>query len=167
VIPKCFLSVLNDSKAMLIDPENPVVQLCARGMELEGDPLKAAAVFRQAWQLAVSDADKCIAAHYIARHQDSIAEKLSWDALALHHALLVEDEQIAGFYPSLYLNIAKGYEDLQAFEKALAHYHQAERYAAHLPDDGYAHFIRGGISTGIARVSTATHPTKKATYGRI
>ena len=40
-------------------------------MELEGEakPEEASAVFNQAWELALNDFDKFIAAHYIARHQ--------------------------------------------------------------------------------------------------
>jgi hypothetical protein len=138
---------------MFIDPENPIIQLCAQGMELEGDPSKAAAVFMEAWNRASSDSEKAIAAHYVARHQDAIAGKLLWDEKALHHAKLSEETAIRAFYPSLYLNIAKCHEDLQAFDEALRHYCLAQQYAKELPDDGYSRFIRDGINRGIARVS--------------
>jgi hypothetical protein len=134
---------------MFFDPDNPIAQLCARGMELGGH--EGGALFQQAWETAETDLEKCIAAHYVARNQDSVSEKLEWDETALFHGLKA-GERIAGFYPSLYLNIAKCHEDLGAHEPALAHYLLAQKYAESLPDDGYSNLIRNGIKNGIGRV---------------
>lgn len=138
---------------MIIDPENTIVKLCARGMALEGEPEKAAALFLEAWEKAVTDVEKCMAAHYMARHQESVSEKLIWDNKSLQHALLSkEEEDIQEFYPSLYLNIAKCHEDLQSWDEALVHYQLAEKYAQKSSEDGYQNFILQGISKGIERV---------------
>ena len=53
----------------MMDPNNPVVQLCAQGMraESEGRNTDARALFQQAWETATDDYGACVAAHYIAR----------------------------------------------------------------------------------------------------
>lgn len=139
---------------MQFDPENPVVKLCAQGMQLEGEGRKEEAqeLFLQAWQMATSDFEKFTAAHYVARHQKSISEKLQWDQLTLTHALKIDDESIKTALPSLYLNIAKCFEDLHDTANALKNYELADSFVQHLPDDGYGKMIRGGILNGIARV---------------
>jgi hypothetical protein len=60
---------------MQFDPENPIVKLCAHGMQLEGEgkPGEASATFNQAWGQAINDFEKFTAAHYVARNQDSAA----------------------------------------------------------------------------------------------
>src|SRR3569833_4289988 len=99
---------------MKFDPENKAVKLCAEGMQLEGEGRQeeAAALFNQAWAEATDDLEKYTAAHYVARHQNGPADKLLCDEKALSFALKIQDESMKGSLPSLYLNIAKGYEDL-------------------------------------------------------
>ena len=102
---------------MQFDTNNKIVKLCARGMELEGEGKKEEALktFQQAWDEATNDFEKFTSAHYVARHQDNIADKLRWDKTALNLALKINDENMRGTYPSLYLNIGKCYEDLSDF----------------------------------------------------
>jgi len=140
---------------MQFDPDNQIINLCAHGMELEGEgkPDEASAAFQQAWERAANDFDKFIAAHYIARHQKTVADKLTWDETALQLALKIKEEGIEGTYPSLYLNIAKCYEDLNDFAKAKENYHNALSYTGFLLDDGYGNMIKAGIENGIGRVS--------------
>ena len=140
---------------MLFDPENPIIKLCARGMMLEGEakPAEASALFHQAWEQAANDFEKFTAAHYIARHQQSVADKLKWDETALQLALKVDNPGMKGTYPSLYLNVAKCYEDLGDLAKAKENYLQALHYASSLPEDGYGNMIRAGVNKGIERVS--------------
>lgn len=138
---------------MVFDPENPVIQRCAQGMELEGsDPAAAKQLFLEAWEMAANDLEKLTAAHYVARQQSSVSEKLLWDERALQHALNLEDDQLKSTYPSLYLNIAKCHEDLGNADKALEHYLLAEHFTAFLPDDGFGNLLRSGIRKGIERV---------------
>lgn len=140
---------------MQFDPENQINKLCAQGILLEGEgkPNEAAALFNQAWNKATNATEKFTAAHYVARHQQSVADKLKWDEVALNFAFEVEDQEIKGVYPSLYLNIAKCYEDLGIFDKARENYQSALSYTNFLPDDGYGNMIRAGINNGIERVS--------------
>ena len=74
---------------MDFNQDNKIVQLCARGMELEGLGQSAEAIFLfgEAWNTATTDFEKFVAAHYVARHQETAAEKLIWDKIALKHAL--------------------------------------------------------------------------------
>ena len=140
---------------MQFDPENPVNKLCAEGMLLEGEakPAEAAMLFRQAWEIAANATEKFTAAHYVARQQASVADKLHWDETALKFAQAANDPEIAHVYPSLYLNIAKCYEDLGNLVLAMENYQLALRFAGSLPDDGYSHMIRSGIDSGIKRVT--------------
>jgi rifampin ADP-ribosylating transferase len=141
---------------MQFEPDNNIVKLCAKGMELEGEGKneEASKVFLQAWEQATGDKEKFIAAHYVARQQQSIAGKLSWDATALDLALKIKDDSVKGAYPSLYLNIAKGYEDLKEFEKAAQNYETALTYVSFLHEDGYGKMIMGGIENGLKRIET-------------
>jgi hypothetical protein len=139
---------------MQFDPENPIVKLCAEGMNHEGDgTTKAAEMFMQARNEASDNFEKCIAAHYIARQQQTVTEKLEWDQTALKLALNLDDEKLKGALPSLYLNVGKCYEDLADCEKALQHYKLGESFFHFLEDDGYGNFTKSAIQRGIARVS--------------
>lgn len=138
---------------MLFGADNPIVRLCARGMECGAE--EALAIFHQAWDEAQNDLEKCVAAHYIAGHQKSIGDKLAWDQTSLEHALKVKDEGIRGAYPSLYLNIGKCLEDLGDPLRAHETYRLAFSYTAYLSADGYGNMIKAGIQRGIERTSGA------------
>nr|WP_294858662.1 hypothetical protein [uncultured Fluviicola sp.] len=139
---------------MQFDPNNKIVKLCAQGMEMEGkgDHEEASKYFLQAWNEATNEFEKFTAAHYVARHQKSVADKLRWDETALQLALKINDDIIKGTYPSLYLNIAKCYEDLKDFDNAIKNYQLAFSFANLLPDNGYGNMIKSGITNGIERV---------------
>jgi tetratricopeptide (TPR) repeat protein len=138
---------------MHFDPTNKIVQLCANGIEMETtQPEEAKALFLQAWNASTNDFEKCIAAHYVARHQISTEDKLQWDKTALDFALKIDDGDIQPHLPSLYLNVAKCYEDLKDYDNAIINYQNALSYENHLPEDGYGQMIRAGISNGIKRV---------------
>jgi len=139
---------------MQFDPGNNIVKLCAQGMSMEGEGKKEEAfrLFQLAWDQASNDLEKFTAAHYVARHQVSVEDKLKWDEKALNSALKIDDDRIKGSYPSLYLNIAKCYEDLGLFNKAKENYELARSFVDYLTDDGYAKMIKSGIANGIERV---------------
>ena len=139
---------------MQFDSDNKIIQLCAKGMEMEASqkPEEAQRLFLQAWNEATNDFEKFTAAHYVARHQKSIQDKLKWDEIALAFALKINDSSMAANYPSLYLNIAKCYEDLKDFDNAQKNYQVALSYADLLPDNGYEQIIKSGIKNGIQRL---------------
>ncbi len=140
---------------MQFDPNNPVVQLCAKGMEMEliKKPGVAKEYFLQAWEEATNDLEKFTAAHYVARHQNSVKDKLYWDEKALEFALNIDDGNMSANYPSLYLNIAKCHEDLKDRVNAQKNYQTALLYATYLPDNHYGQMIRSGIENGLKRIS--------------
>ncbi|MBS1528558.1 MAG: rRNA adenine methyltransferase, partial [Bacteroidetes bacterium] len=106
----------------------------------------------KAWADASDDLEKFTAAHYVARHQSNVADKLTWDETALHFALRVKDESIKETLPSLYLNIAKCHEDMHDAGNAMKNYELALEYAQYLPNNGYGDMIRAGIGNGIKRI---------------
>ena len=140
---------------MEFNQNNKVVQLCLTGMELEGQGklTEAANHFEEAWGLATTDFEKFTAAHYVARHQKSIADKLKWDKTALTHAFNINNESIKETLPSLYLNIGKCYEDLNDFDNARSNYQAAFSFVTFLPDNGYGKMIKAGIEKGLGRTT--------------
>lgn len=143
---------------MKFDPNNPVIKLCAQGMELEGKArtAEAKARFQEAWNMAADHVEKFTAAHYLARHQDAVEDKLKWDQLALSYALEIDDDSVTAVLPSLYLNIAKCHEDLSQFMVALEYYHKAANHLKALPASGYGDMIKNGVYAGIERMGRIT-----------
>lgn len=105
---------------MEFSPFNNVVKLCIQGMAMEekNKPGEAGSLFLQAWDEATNDFEKFLAAHYIARHQATVSDKLKWLETALEYALKIKDDSVKSAFPSLYLNIAKCYEDLNDLDNA-------------------------------------------------
>ncbi len=99
---------------MEFSPNNTIVKLCLQGigMEENGKPNEASNLFLQAWNEATNDFEKFIAAHYLSRHQKNVADTLKWLETALRHALNINDSTVSSAFPSLYLKIAKCYEDI-------------------------------------------------------
>ena len=139
---------------MEFSQDNKVIQLCAKGMELEGNgkPEDASDLFNEAWNTAATDFEKFTAAHYVARHQKNTLDKLKWDEEALMYALRIDDEFIKGTLPSLYLNIGKCYEELNDLENAKSNYRAAFSFKNFLPDNGYGAMIKAGITKGLERL---------------
>lgn len=141
-----------------MDAENPVVRLCAAGMqcEAEGRHADAAALFQQAWSSRRDAYEACVAAHYVARHQATPEETLRWNEEALRQADGAEPGQIAGFLPSLHLNLAHSHEVLGDLGTAHEHYRSAESLLSSLPDDdAYSNLVRRGVREGLRRVGEA------------
>lgn len=142
---------------MLFDPANPVIALCARGMEQEGmgNNAEAARLFNEAWAAATTHAEWFTAAHYVARHQPTTASKLHWDETALAHAQQVDDPAVREALPSLHLNIGRCYEELGNNHLAANHYQQASAHMHALPADGYGAMTANGIKAALQRVAPA------------
>lgn len=73
----------------------------------------------------MDDYDACIAAHYVARFQETPEETLRWNQAALKHADAVKDERVKDFYPSLYVNLGRSYEVLGDQVNAQSYYQLA------------------------------------------
>lgn len=140
-----------------MDLDNRVVALCVRGMQAESEGRVDAAreAFEQAWQLASDDYEACVAAHYRARHQADPLERLRWNEECLRRADLVGDERVAGFYPSLHLNLAHAHSELGRPEAALEHFRLAARHLAQVPAGPYADWVRLAVADGLRRSDPA------------
>lgn len=108
--------------------ENRVIKLCVQGTQAEfrGDIELAKRLYRQAWEARQDDYEACIAAHYLARHQEDPELALHWNKEALMYANLVGDDRVGAFLPSLYLNMGQTYERLGEQEEAQRFYEMAE-----------------------------------------
>ncbi|MFD7654504.1 hypothetical protein ACFV4N_11055 [Actinosynnema sp. NPDC059797] len=109
---------------------------------------------------------RCTLAHHMADLHDDPARALVWDVRALDAAAVLTDERVrrhhdglsvAGFHPSLHLNLADGFRRLGSFEAARDHIDAARRHEHALADDGYGALIRrviGEVAEAIDRRST-------------
>jgi hypothetical protein len=88
----------------------------------------------------------------MARLQADPADSLHWNMEALSFADKVGDERVEAFYPSLFLNVGKAYEDSGNAGDALRYYQLGSDKAAVLPDDGLGEITRDGLRNGLARV---------------
>ncbi|MFF1755095.1 hypothetical protein [Nocardia sp. NPDC058244] len=115
---------------------------------------------------------RCTLAHYLADTYDDPAEALVWDVRALdaadaltdtrlraHHA----DLNVAGFYPSLHLNLADNFRRLGAFPAATRHIDAARERLATLGDDAYGTLIRTAV-TEVAAAIAARDTTRRPTH---
>ena len=139
----------------MINPENPIVKLCVAGMQAEaaGDFDGARRQFTEAWEQASDDFERCIAAHYVARHQPTAKERLRWNQQAYYFAEAVGDERVRDFFPSLFLNLGQSYEEVGQADEARRYYELAADGAAHLPEDRYGKVVRRGATAGQERMS--------------
>ncbi len=143
-----------------MDPNNPVVKLCAQGMEEEskGNDKRAAELFEQAWKQGSNDFELCIAAHYVARHQANAELALHWNQEAINCAHRVGDGSVTEFIPSLYLNLGKSYEDLGNIDEARCNYEWAAAKLPCIPIGAYRDIIEDGIRRALQRVEVRTLP---------
>lgn len=97
---------------------------------------------------------RCSLAHYLADLYEDPAQALAWDIRALDAADAVTEQRvqehhaglhIAGFYPSLHLNLADDYRRLGSFEAAAEHIDAARTHAPSLPRAPYGDLVRGAI----------------------
>ena len=123
---------------MEFSPNNNVVKLCIQGMGFEekSKPDEASRLFLQAWNEAANDFEKFIAAHYVARHQKNVSDKLKWLQIDLQLALNVNNEAVIAAFPSLYTNIAKCYEELNDPDNASKNYELANSFTDKVTDNG-------------------------------
>jgi rifampin ADP-ribosylating transferase len=138
---------------MEFDPENAVVKLCVEGMYKEGggDLASARALFEQAWYAATDDFESFVAAHYLARHQHSEEEALTWNLRALEHLARVATPGKEKYYSSLHLNAGHSYEKLRQPESSRYHYARADEFCSYLDAGPYGDMIRSGIKAALER----------------
>jgi tetratricopeptide (TPR) repeat protein len=106
------------------DPNNAIIKLCMSGLGLEdsGNSEDAITMFHKAWHEATDDYERFIVSYHLARIQKSISDKLKWMKTSLQCALKINDDNVKSAYSTLYLNIAKCYEELGDFDNAKRNY---------------------------------------------
>ena len=139
-----------------------IVEVVALAQAGDGDAARPR--FAELWDEIGPEGDplhRCTLAHYTADVQVDVREELLWDLRALAAADEVTDERaqryhgslsVAGFYPSLHLNLADVYRRLGDREKAREHVACAQDAVGALGDDGYGRMIQGGIARTAAQL---------------
>ena len=133
------------------DQNNVVIKLCMNGMNMEdgGNVEGAITMFHQAWQEAKDDYERFIAAYHLARKQKSITEKLKWMETSLQCALNINDDNVKSAYSTLYLNIAKCYEELGDVDKATRNYELSNSSNGTPSDEGpFYHGTKADLQVG-------------------
>lgn len=123
-----------------------------------GERVAARDLFAQVWSdIGGENGDpfhRCALAHSMADVQDDVHEELAWDLRALAAADLLSDERaarggvagpVAGFYPSLHLNLGECYRKLGELDRAHEHLDQGRASVLALGNDGYGQMIKNGL----------------------
>lgn len=136
---------------MEFSPFNNVVKLCIQGMIMEDQDKQEEArkLFEQGWDAATDNAEKFLAAYYIARSQKTSSERLKWFKTALQYALNSNDNTVKSAFHSLYLKIAECYEVLSDPEKAKEYHELAMSVKDKIFDEGpFYHGTKADLKTG-------------------
>ncbi|MGW5074766.1 hypothetical protein [Rhodococcus sp. NPDC004095] len=145
-----------------------------------GDPDTARSQLLALWERITPTGDalhRCTLAHYLADLYPDPAQALIWDVRALDAAAALTDERtqrhhpglrVAGFYPSLHLNIADNLRRLGSFDAAREHV-DAGRGSAHaLADDEYGAVLRRAldeVEDAVRQRSTTPRPSAPGRAG--
>lgn len=136
---------------MEFSPFNRVVRLCLQGMEKEEQHKReeAAEIFLQSWQVATNDFEKFLSAHYIARHQNSVSDRLKWLETTLEFAMRIDDHTVKSAFPALYSKLARCYEELNDQNKAKEYDDLATGFQFNPSDKGpFYHGTRASLQIG-------------------
>lgn len=158
----------------MADPDL-VMKAVGEGIKLSqsGDREAARRLFAEVWeQIGGERGDpfhRCALAHWMADVQDDVRDELRWDRRALEAADLVSDERVAaagvtspvaGFYPSLHLNLGECYRKLGDYDQARHHLAAGRAAVDALPDDGYGRMISGGLQRLAERLPEHGEPAE-------
>ena len=136
---------------MEFSPKNDIVKRCLQGMALEenGQNEEAGRLFLQAWQEATDDFEKFLVAHYVARHQQRVSDKLKWLETDIQLALKIDNEAVQSAFRPLYLGIARCYEELGDPDNAKMNYELANSFGEMPTDEGpFYHGTKADLKVG-------------------
>lgn len=96
---------------------------------------------------------RCTMAHFLADTDNEVEAELAWDVIALEAATGTEAggdaealaPDLAGFLPSLHLNVGDAYRRLGDNERARAHADFGLARTTALPSGGYGDMVRAGL----------------------
>jgi rifampin ADP-ribosylating transferase len=126
-------------------------------MEAEDRLEEASRIFLQAWNESTNDFEKFTAAYYVARHQETVRDKLKWLETSLQFALKINDVTVSGAFPSLYSNIAKCYQDLNDLDNARKNHDLANSFRVNPTDNGpFYHGTKADLQVGDLLTSGGT-----------
>ena len=118
-------------------------------MEKTGKREEASKIFLQAWNESIYDFEKFISAYYVARHQATIPEKLTWLEKTLQIALNMNDDSVKSVFPLLYADIAKCDEEIGDHENARKNAALAASFDDTPSDKGpFYHGTKADLKTG-------------------
>lgn len=134
-----------------MDENNQIIKLVHEGMKMERENKidQAQNLFMQAWNSSSNDHEKCISAHFVARHQNSPENTLKWNMESLNRANDVSKEKVRSYYSSLYLNAGVSYEDLDNYSEAMKYYDLAFKKLPDLPTDKDSESYSKGVRESI------------------
>lgn len=119
------------------------------GLEEKGKPEEANTLFLQAWDKSTNSFERFIAAHYVARHQKNVSDKLGWLETALQLALKINDDPVKAAFAPLYVSIAKCYDDLNDPDNAKKNYELASSFTDKPTDNGpFYHGTKADLEVG-------------------
>lgn len=130
---------------------NKIVKLCLQGMQLEekGETVEAGKLFLQAWHESTNDFEQFLAAHYVARQQVNLPDRLKWLETALQLAQKTDIKLVKSAFPSLHKHIAGCYQELSDLENATKHHQLAESLTEDPSDDGpFYHGTKADLGVG-------------------
>ena len=133
------------------DPNNNIIKLCMLGMSMEenGKHEDARDKFLEAWTKTTDDFERFIAAYFVARYQINISDKINWLETSLQFALKLNDESVKSAFESLYLSIAKSYDELCNPVKEKANYELANLHKGVPTDKGpFYHGTKADLQIG-------------------
>jgi len=136
---------------MEFSPNNPIVKLCLQGMAMEdkGDAEAAKALFHQAWNEATNDFERFLASYYLARHQPTISDQITWLETTLQFATKLNDDSVTSAFPSLYGKLAKCYVELGDEDNANKYNGLANSLRDNPTDPGpFYHGTKADLQTG-------------------
>jgi len=118
-------------------------------LEGSGNLEDATTMFHKAWYESTDDYERFIAAYHLARQQKSITDKLKWMETSLQSALNINDDNVKSAYSTLYLNIAKCYEELCDSDNAKRNYELSNSYKGAPSDEGpFYHGTKADLQVG-------------------
>ncbi|MCP2177185.1 hypothetical protein LX13_003013 [Williamsia maris] len=160
-----------DSDTHPADAADPVMDRITMAVVAarSGDTDEPRAALVDLWTEITAGGDalhRCTLAHHLADLYDDPARALIWDVRALDAADALTDDRaqqhhaslrVAGFYPSLHLNLSDDLRRLASFDAAADHLAAARDRVSALPDEDYGRFIRAaidGVGAAVDRRST-------------
>ncbi len=151
----------------MTEPDETMTRI-GQGIKLgqRGQRNDARQLFTKLWEQIGPAGDplhRCALAHNMADVQEHPREELLWDLRALEAADLVTDARaaaagvtspVAGFYPSLHLNLGEAYRKLGDRQAARRHLDLGLAATRALGDDGYSTMIKRGLDGLADRLAT-------------